>query len=284
MNDLISSVRLYLYEKLSSPFFGAFLASWIIWNHEYLFIIFSDTLPVEQRFNLAHDLLYPTWQLGIGRALVAPVVTSVLFILLYPIPELWLFSYWHWRQTKLRDKRNALDQAQMLSVEDSRKLTVAMLEIEEKYQDKITLQAKQIETLQAALNTPAREDGLTAEETRLRMEALMHDQAKEIEGKESEIAKLRAILDGAADTQLKTKNVSVDPEGKAVLKEIAVRGGTSYPQDMAQKLSWPLVRVNHLIDQLENAGLVKTGKTPRGDDTVELTKNGRSIAVHQGLV
>lgn len=48
--DTVKSIKAYLYDKTVSPLCGAFIVSWLLWNHRFvLAIIFGD--GIQEKFS-----------------------------------------------------------------------------------------------------------------------------------------------------------------------------------------------------------------------------------------
>ena len=85
MKSVIDSIRLQLNERLNSPLFASFVLAWICWNHRFLTVLFSN-LPVKERFELIDKQIYVSFWDKWGNGVLFPLVTSLLFILVYPYP------------------------------------------------------------------------------------------------------------------------------------------------------------------------------------------------------
>lgn len=85
--------------RFSSPFSGAFLISWLAWNHRMVFVLLSD-LKVVERFHYIDESIYPTAKafllLNFGR----PLLSTLAYIFVLPWPTEWVHK-WNLRR-KLR--------------------------------------------------------------------------------------------------------------------------------------------------------------------------------------
>lgn len=107
MKDFLDSLRQQIGDRISSPIFGSFAIAWLIWNHAYLVVLFSD-VDAHYRLQLAKQLAYPTAMELWMRTLVYPIASSLGYILLYPWISRVLLSYWDRRQTDLNNRRIAI--------------------------------------------------------------------------------------------------------------------------------------------------------------------------------
>lgn len=51
MQDIINSIKAYLYDRAASPLMGAFLVSWAVINYRFWLILFADA-PIDEKFML----------------------------------------------------------------------------------------------------------------------------------------------------------------------------------------------------------------------------------------
>ena len=56
--DFSDSFKAYLYDRTTSPLFGAFAASWIAWNYEIILTIFSGW-EVDKKIEFINTVLLP---------------------------------------------------------------------------------------------------------------------------------------------------------------------------------------------------------------------------------
>jgi hypothetical protein len=130
----------------NSPLFGSFVIAWLCWNHRFVVVLFSS-LPIDQRLEFIDKHIYvdhwDKWEQG----LLYPLATAVLFILIYPYPAKFFYGYWLKRQRELKQLRDKIEDASLLTLEDSRKIRMALLNNEVEYEDRIRRQAEEIEGL-----------------------------------------------------------------------------------------------------------------------------------------
>lgn len=134
------SIKAYLYDRTQSPLFGAFIASWVLWNHRLLFVLFSE-MEISDKFQYIDTELYlpvTVFCFSLGGLLhpsfhIFPFLTAMIFLLIYPYPAKWIFSYWKSRQIALKYERQKLEGEELLSREDAQKLRAYMREQAAKY-------------------------------------------------------------------------------------------------------------------------------------------------------
>lgn len=130
MSDLTTSIKEIFNERISSPFYGSLIISWLIWNWEIPYVTFfvdGDKLNVNK-------IEYITTNCNNLWVLIALPLLSTALILL-GIPYLSNGAYWvtlkfdNWRI----NKKNEVENKQMMSIEQSGRLRVEIKNLEEKY-------------------------------------------------------------------------------------------------------------------------------------------------------
>ncbi|WP_313250165.1 hypothetical protein [Stenotrophomonas acidaminiphila] len=104
--------------RLDSPFLGAFIISWLVWNHRLVFVLFSS-MDVDKKFRYVDEILYPTATYSLWMNIGGPLISVLVYIFLLPwVTELvyeWNLS--RARRLKQAERRSA-DEA-LLSYEES---------------------------------------------------------------------------------------------------------------------------------------------------------------------
>lgn len=145
------SLKAYLYDRTESPLFGAFIASWILWNHRLLFVLFSDK-DFSDKFQYVDSTLYPSFTV-FGVPLdgffhpefhLYPLMTAVFLLWGYPYPAKKVFSYWKSCQIDLKHERQKLENEELLSKEDAHKLRTSMREQATTHRTEISEKDKEI--------------------------------------------------------------------------------------------------------------------------------------------
>ncbi|MDT3468633.1 hypothetical protein [Stenotrophomonas maltophilia] len=78
-DEISSSVK----GRLGSPFVGVFIFAWIIWNHRFLFALFSEK-KLEMRFGYIDEVLYPDVWSFLGLNFAGPLASAAVYIFAVP--------------------------------------------------------------------------------------------------------------------------------------------------------------------------------------------------------
>jgi hypothetical protein len=134
INDVINSVRINLYEKTTSPLFGAMVVSWLIWNYEVVVVLFSamDAIDKLSYIKCLYGNIWD-WVCRIG----APALTAILFLFLYPFPAKFVYQFWRKKQRELHLIRQQIENETPLTVEQSRYLRGKLVTIQADYDEQL---------------------------------------------------------------------------------------------------------------------------------------------------
>ncbi|RPF53635.1 hypothetical protein EDB61_1104 [Vibrio crassostreae] len=149
IQDLINSTKVALYDRTSSPLFGSFLASWCIWNWEIIWVLFSS-IPVMNKINFMDHHFSSYWE-ALGMLFLGPILTSLAYLFVYPIPAEFVFSYTQKRQKNLKTIKIDIEEDTLLSEAESRALRAKIPELEYAYNTQLTKKDSEIEKLKSQL-------------------------------------------------------------------------------------------------------------------------------------
>lgn len=148
MQDILTSIKAYLYDRAASPLIGAFIASWAVWNYRFFVVIFSSGAPGPADKFEAINLLFSPYTLAVwgmnfpisGKivdGILIPGVVAVIYLYAYPIIAKPVYEHSLKKQKELRVIKQAQDDQRLLSVEESRELYRRLAQMQSKHQDEI---------------------------------------------------------------------------------------------------------------------------------------------------
>jgi len=262
-DDIFKDVKAYLYERLSSPFSGAFIVSWCFWNFNILIILFS-AVPAYQTISYIHN------EIDLMRGLLLPIITSLLYVFIYPYISKYIYKFWYERQKELKEIKQKIDDETPLTKEESRTIRRQLLEIEERFQQAILSKDTQIEQLKSQLTEA--------------------DKAKDILS--NEISKLTSNLPQVTmgrSPNPKLKSANITEEQIEILKLIAQSSDEMIPFDdilfQVQEhdqfnIRKDKVALKYNLDELTRQHYLKYDYSPRyGSSVYVLQHLGREILV-----
>jgi len=143
ITDIRKSINAILYERVTSPLYGAFIVTWIAWNWKIVYLTFfvseSEITGTKIDFILNNYL-------DISHAVTYPIISTVLAIIILPLftnGAFWLnLKYRQWRI----NAKNSIEKKQLLTLEQSLEIKKQAREMEREFVDILQNRNDQIET------------------------------------------------------------------------------------------------------------------------------------------
>ncbi|MEN5365630.1 hypothetical protein ABE571_04430 [Stenotrophomonas sp. TWI273] len=104
--------------RVNSPFLGAYLVSWVLWNHRMIFALFSG-MPLGQRFHYIDEVLYPTAKTFALYHFLGPILSTIVYIFLVPWPTEWVHRWNLQRKLRLKQADLRADGHRLLTEAES---------------------------------------------------------------------------------------------------------------------------------------------------------------------
>jgi hypothetical protein len=137
MDDLITSFKAHLYDRVTSPLLSSFLISWVLWNHRLFAVMMSSDLKILEKFYYIDHKLYPGVDELCFRGMLWPLLSALLLIFVYPIPARWVYEYVRKEQKALKQIQQRIEEETPLTVEESRKLRALMRDAARSFDEQI---------------------------------------------------------------------------------------------------------------------------------------------------
>lgn len=249
VEDILKSTKESVVERLSSPLLGSFTIAWCGWNYKFLVILFSAA-PVTRTLELINTYAFPDTATRLVYGLVAPTLTALAYVFLYPYPAKWISGFTLRRQVESNAQRQAIEGELLITKEEAKKIRAAagelQLELDKAYEV--------IEQLREALRARSTTDTLPKDsesKTSVTSETPKSPESKQIT--ETQFRLLRA------------------------LEEI---GGTSTERGLIKLSQSSKIAGEFDIGELEIAGLVRRNYDQEDEDyIISFEHEGRRVLV-----
>lgn len=144
------SVESILSQRLTSPFYGTLIISWLIWNWKIIYLTFfvSENNITGNKIDYILENCNDTWHL-----VYYPLISTAAILLLLPFVT--NGSYWldlifnKWRV----NKKNFVESKQLLTIEDSINLRELLLTSEKRFDTLLADKNKEIEQLKGIIES-----------------------------------------------------------------------------------------------------------------------------------
>lgn len=292
LDDLTKEIKAQLYERVKSPLFGAFAFSWVGWNYRALLGVVSELHFKERMAYL--DGLYPTTEDWFNHCVWWPLLTAVLFLVIYPWPARAMYWYWAWQQKELKKVQQRIEDETPLTQEEARALRAVAFDQTREFESRLAgLQATN-EELKARIGM------LTEENARLDKERQQQAEAAKKADEQLTVARSDVLAPAAnpsesderasiqfrysdAIDQLSIENAqvirSLGSEASMGLIGLVACGGASNFEELAKILGVNPITIRHGLKALVARKLVKEAT----NGYYRLSDEGDSLVVRLGL-
>lgn len=145
-SDIVKTVKVQLYERVSSPLIGAFVISWGLWNYKFLLVLI-DKSKIENKLLIIDYVIYPTWHTYVYWNFLGPLATALLMIYLYPIPARKVFEYSRKQQVELKKIQQKIEDDTPMTLEEGRAIRQEALKLEIEFHSQLKKKDEEISDL-----------------------------------------------------------------------------------------------------------------------------------------
>jgi hypothetical protein len=151
LDDLLTSAKQTIVERLASPLLGSFAVAWCAWNYKFLVILFSST-GVTQTFALIQAISFPdAWSI-LTRGIAYPLFSAGAYVFLYPYPARFIYEFTLRRQREINQTKQRISDETPLTLEESQKLRAEFVARERAHNDQVQRLNEEVARLNAALD------------------------------------------------------------------------------------------------------------------------------------
>lgn len=162
MQDILTSIKAYLYDRAVSPLTGAFFSAWVLWNYRFFLILFSSTPPSPEEKFLLIDHHFKNIHLKISNyeifingtffnGALIPALLAISYIYIYPFLAKPVYEHSLKKQKELMSIKQEQENQRLLSVEESRELYRRLAQMQSKHQEEVDHFNNQISSLSLQL-------------------------------------------------------------------------------------------------------------------------------------
>lgn len=272
-DDIVKGVREYVSDRFMSPLGASLTVSWCLWNYKTLLIVLSGESAI-RKIHLIH-LVYQDSAYSAVHLVAGPLATAAFYILAFPYPSNWVYSYSLRRRKEALELKRAIDDQTVLTQEESRSLRNRFTEMEIQHTTESVHLSSTIDNLKNQLKQVIEERDALAEEVAARRAA----SAAEASQSESGSSPSAPVVSGE-----KGKTTVLDKHQWALLDAVGRFGSNTYLRDLTARLNMGDAAVWLVAGQLEELGLATRGvlddyESGGGVRVVSLTDMGLRLFV-----
>ena len=156
MEDIVKSLKAYLYERTASPLIGAFTVSWLIINYRAsIIILWGDNVDqiienLDAFFGIKTYSLYYFQSDLYGwftHGFLGPLTAVAFYFYIYPLISYPVYEHLLATRRKIKSIRIRSENARLLTVEESREINVKLAKIQSEFEQKEDDYRQQIKSL-----------------------------------------------------------------------------------------------------------------------------------------
>jgi hypothetical protein len=156
MDDILKSIKAYLYDRSTSPLFGAYISAWLIWNYRVIVILISSE-SVASKFsaidnyfsNINITVLGHSYYINghMFNSLIIPSIATSIYLYVYPLLAKPVYEHSLRKNKELREAKHNAEESRLLTIEESHAIAREISELRYKYENEIEKYRKQISSL-----------------------------------------------------------------------------------------------------------------------------------------
>ncbi|MND87508.1 hypothetical protein D3C76_528290 [compost metagenome] len=136
LNDIATSIKAQLYDRVSSPLLGSFIISWCLWNWKFLLILTSGLSATEKILYI--DLnIFNSIPKYILNGLAAPSAITLLIIYVYPIPARIIYRITRGHQRDLKEIQQTIDDETPMPLAEARELRQLLRSVQTQHEEEL---------------------------------------------------------------------------------------------------------------------------------------------------
>ena len=156
LDDMFQSVKATLYDRVSSPLWGAFLLSWIAWNYRMLIVLFSSMSP-DEKFEYIGNVLYFDWTIYAIYWGLAPLATAIIVIGVIPFFGEKAYRVSRFWKVRLKTAKLEYDGKTPMSQDEVNQVLLKAVEEKRNLEAQIVTAVKETEKVQGHLEVSVAE-------------------------------------------------------------------------------------------------------------------------------
>jgi putative sterol carrier protein len=259
MEDILNSIKAFLYDRSVSPLFGAFVTAWAVCNYRVLVILFSSEKYLD-KFKGVNEFFAPEALLLAGstyefsgvllHGILYPLIGACFYLFIYPTLAAPVYRFSLRKQGELRQIRQDHENTRLLSAEESREIYKRLADMQEMHETSTEFSHKQIIALNETINQ-------------------LNTQLSSREDPEIMEEKYKGSIE-SAKTQITDLKISTDQLQRKIksMEDAEIK----YKTDIATAEAKAL-KLKSTVDGLESALIQKNKDDKKNSDDTENTKS-----------
>ncbi|WP_229618743.1 hypothetical protein [Vibrio parahaemolyticus] len=135
IKEITNSIKAALYQRVSSPLYGTYICSWLIYNWEVVLPLIFGSKVFDQRVIDFKSKLSPEATGFEYDTIIMPLVITSFLLVLQPLLQRFIFIYTEWNRSEGLKKRDKYTSETMLTLEQSNELRASVQKFQQFHQE-----------------------------------------------------------------------------------------------------------------------------------------------------
>jgi hypothetical protein len=198
IKEITNSFKAALYQRVSSPLYGTFIFSWLLYNWFVVLPLIFGSKVFDERINDFKSGMATSSDGFLYSTVLIPMIITAIILFLQPILQRFLFIYTEWNKSEGLKKRDQFSSETLLTLEQSNELRSSVQKIHQFHQevsknkDVEIVEYKKLATLKEEASGKQNAHNLELIEKSSRAESEKSELATEVANQKSEKAKFEA--------------------------------------------------------------------------------------------
>jgi hypothetical protein len=198
IKEITNSFKAALYQRVSSPLYGTYIFSWILYNWLIVLPFIFGSKVFDERMSNFKLAMAPSDDGFLYSTLLIPMLITGVILLLQPILQRFHFIYTEWNKSEGLKKRDQFSSETMLTLEQSNELRSSVQKVQQFHQevlknkDEEILEYKKLATLKEEALAKQNANNIELIEKASQAESAKSELATEVANQKSGKAKFEA--------------------------------------------------------------------------------------------
>lgn len=135
IKELTNSIKATLYQRISSPLYGTYILSWLLYNWQATLPLLFGSKRFDERLVDFKAILIVGENSFVWCSLIAPMLITIAILLLQPLIQRYLYVYSEWNKSEGLKKRDKFSAETMLTLEQSNELRASVQKVQQFHQE-----------------------------------------------------------------------------------------------------------------------------------------------------
>ena len=151
LDDITTTIKAQLYERVSSPLLGSFLISWSLINYKLILILFSS-LSAPDKITYIEFNLFSSVEDYMLKGVFLPLLATLAIILIYPYPAAKIYEISRKNRKNLKEIQQKIDDETPITRDEARKIRKAAVQFQIDFEEQTKRKDSEIEALKSVIN------------------------------------------------------------------------------------------------------------------------------------